>query len=143
MNQNGCVVQFRVCLEELSISETKCLQHQWKLSLEYGVAPAGKPSDPTTAHVTVDVKVRATLVLAPLGQYLIPHEASVQSRDLFVIIVRADSEEELSRRIGMGQGIAARHDRSVRQGGRSKPDVQFLGSQAIHHTIPLPDIGDH
>jgi hypothetical protein len=82
--------------------------------------------------VAVDMKARAVLILLPLGQHLIPHQSSVPSGDLGLIVLGANSEVEIARPIRMRQGITSRRDRSGRTDIDCQASMQFLGSKEIH-----------
>ena len=81
-----------MCLKEHPVSETERLQDQLQLVPKDGITPASTSKYQSTTHVAVDVKARALIILSPLGQNLIPHQPCVPSRDLGLVVLRANGQ---------------------------------------------------
>ena len=89
-------------LEELPVAVAERFQRQGQLFSEEEIADSGRAEDQSAADVAGYVQRWPIFVLAPLGQYLIAHEARVQARNLLHVVFRTHRQEQLSCSVRVG-----------------------------------------
>jgi len=67
----------------------------------------------------------------PFSEDFVPHNTSIQARDLLDIVVEADCQIEFAGSIGVCQGIPARYQGTVRSSARKIIAGNFSGSRNL------------
>jgi len=116
-------IQLRPGHEEPSIAQPKRLQDQREFLLKDSVAHGGAAEDESPAHMTVDVQERIFIVLLPFRYDLVAHQSRVPTRELFLVHLGRDSKEQLTRRVGVSQGITPGDQRSPRHAACRELDM--------------------
>ena len=126
MHPDRRIVQSGMGLEQEPVTISESLQNERQFLPENLVPPTRLAENQTTADVAVHVQGRIAIGL-PFSEDFVPHNTSIQARDLLDIVVEADCQIEVARSIGVCQSIPARCQGTVRSSAREIVDMQLLG----------------
>jgi hypothetical protein len=75
--------------------------------------------------VTIHMRGHRSSIVFEFSKDLVAHQTGVETRDLFLIIIRANGQVQVTRSVGVREGIAARQGWFMRRRALMKCNVKF------------------